>query len=67
MKTISISLIFSISLSFCFNKMIAQEKQVYPLFNHVYLSVHNMDLSLKFYTKAFDLKVTNRFNQLDVT
>jgi len=29
--------------------------------------VHNMDSSLKFYTTAFDLKITNRISQLDIT
>jgi predicted enzyme related to lactoylglutathione lyase len=67
MKAISISLIFNIALSLCFNKAAAQDQQVCPAFNHVYLSVHNMDSSLKFYTKAFDLKVTDRFTQLDIT
>ena len=67
MKAISISLIFSIVLILCFNKAVAQDQQVYPVFNHVYLSVRNMDSSLKFYTKAFDLKVTDRFTQLDIT
>jgi catechol 2,3-dioxygenase-like lactoylglutathione lyase family enzyme len=67
MKVISISLIFNIILIFCFNKAVAQKQQVYPAFNHVFLSVHNMDSSIKFYTKAFDLKVTDRFTELDIT
>src|SRR5215470_2809007 len=38
-------------------QVIAQQ-QTPPAFNHVYLAIHNIDSSLKFYTKAFDLKVT---------
>ncbi len=45
----------------------AQSQQVPPAFNHVYLAVHNMDSSLQFYSKAFDLKVTDHFNLLDIT
>jgi predicted enzyme related to lactoylglutathione lyase len=67
MKAISISLIFNIVLILYFNKTVAQNQQVYPVFNHVFLSVRNMDSSIKFYTKAFDLKVTDRFTQLDIT
>jgi catechol 2,3-dioxygenase-like lactoylglutathione lyase family enzyme len=66
MKAILISLIFSFALDSWLNDAIAQEQQS-PAFNHVYLAVHNMDSSLKFYTKAFDLKVTDRFSQLDIT
>jgi catechol 2,3-dioxygenase-like lactoylglutathione lyase family enzyme len=67
MKAISISLIFSIILILCLDKADAQDQQVYPVFNHVFLSVRNMDSSVKFYTKAFDLKVTDRFTQLVIT
>ena len=66
MKTILISLIFSLASNLCFNDAAAQDQQL-PAFNHLYLAVHNMDSSLKFYTKAFDIKVTDRFNQLDIT
>ena len=48
-------------------QVIAQNQQAPPAFNHLYLAVHNIDSSLKFYTKAFDLKVTDHFNQLEVT
>src|SRR5436309_6499557 len=44
----------------------AQSPQLHPVFNHVYLAVRNLDSSLKFYTTAFDLKVTDRFTQLDI-
>lgn len=67
MKATSFSIVLSIVSSLCINKGDAQSQQVTPAFNHVYLAVHNMDSSLKFYTTAFDLKVTDRFNQLDVT
>ena len=67
MKANPVSLSLSIVLSLSLNKAIGQNQQVPPAFNHVYLAVHNMDSSLKFYTTAFDLKVTDHFNQLDVT
>jgi predicted enzyme related to lactoylglutathione lyase len=66
MKAILMSFVFGLVLSLCFNNAVAQDQQL-PAFNHLYLAVHNMDSSLKFYTKAFDLKVTDRFNQLDIT
>ena len=67
MKAILISLIFSLVFNLSFlNDAVAQDQQL-PAFNHVYLAVHDMDSSLKFYTKAFDLKVTDRFDQLNVT
>jgi catechol 2,3-dioxygenase-like lactoylglutathione lyase family enzyme len=37
-----------------------------PRLNHLFLSVANIDSSLAFYTKAFDLTVTNRLTQLKI-
>ena len=61
--------IFNLILNAIFTTLAAQrpkESSLFPVFNHVYLAVHNMDSSLKFYTTAFDLKVTDRFNLLDI-
>lgn len=66
MKAILTSLIISLAFNLCFSDAAAQVQQL-PVFNHVYLAVHNMDSSLKFYTTAFDLKITDRFNLLDIT
>lgn len=38
-----------------------------PRFNHVMLHVSNLDSSLAFYTKAFDLQVAQRIDSLTVT
>lgn len=38
----------------------------YQRFNHVFLSVNNVDSSLGFYTKAFGLEISDRFNELNV-
>ncbi len=40
---------------------------VSPRFNHVMLFVSNLDSSVAFYTRAFDLKVTQRLTKLTVT
>lgn len=56
-----------IAICFCCDKAISQSQPYHPVFNHVYLSVRNIDSSLKFYTKAFDLKVTDKFTQLEIT
>ena len=66
MKTIPSVICFSFYLCVCFPSR-AQVQQGNPAFNHIYLGVHNMDSSLKFYTTAFDLKITNRISQLDIT
>ena len=66
MKTIPSVICFSFYLCVCFHSS-AQVQQGNPAFNHIYLGVHNMDSSLKFYTTAFDLKITNRISQLDIT
>ncbi|MGE0554449.1 MAG: VOC family protein [Gemmatimonadales bacterium] len=38
-----------------------------PRFNHVMLYVSDLDASIAFYTRAFDLKVTQRIDTLRVT
>ena len=38
-----------------------------PRFNHVMLTVANLDSSVAFYTRAFDLEVTERITSLTVT
>jgi catechol 2,3-dioxygenase-like lactoylglutathione lyase family enzyme len=38
-----------------------------PRFNHVMLYVSNLDSSITFYTKAFDLQVAQRIDSLTVT
>lgn len=38
-----------------------------PRFNHVMLTVANLDSSVAFYTRAFDLKVAQRITSLTVT
>ncbi len=43
-----------------------KSKQLSPRVNHVMLYVTDLDLSIEFYTKAFDLQVTNRLDQLIV-
>lgn len=40
---------------------------VTPRFNHVMLTVANLDSSVAFYTRAFDLEVTQRITSLTVT
>jgi len=62
-RSATVSIVFA---TFC-DCAFGQPQQVPPAFNHVYLAVHNMYSSLQFYTKAFDLKVSDRFNQLDIT
>lgn len=37
------------------------------MFNHVLLQVSDMDRSLRFYTTAFDLRVTNKFSDITYT
>lgn len=66
MKTVLMCVIVSLVLDFWFQYAGAQSKQSHPAFNHVYLAVRNIDSSIKFYAKAFDLKVTDHFTQLDI-
>lgn len=65
-KLVSGTLIVLIGLSLCASKKMEQRNDT-AVFNHVYLGVHNLDTSLLFYTKAFDLKVTDRFTELQYT
>ena len=67
MKPVSALMAISVCLVVLVHNVSAQPQQARPAFNHVYLGVHNIDSSLAFYTKAFDLKVTYRISQLDVT
>ena len=45
----------------------AKEAALTPRFNHVMLTVSNLDSSITFYTAAFDLKVSQRISVLSVT
>jgi catechol 2,3-dioxygenase-like lactoylglutathione lyase family enzyme len=67
MKPIPTAICFSLFWGACFHNAAAQDQQVTPAFNHIYLGVHNMDSSIRFYTTAFDLQITNRLSQLDIT
>ena len=37
-----------------------------PRFNHLMLSVTDLDASIKFYTTGFDLQVTNKLKKIEV-
>jgi lactoylglutathione lyase len=43
------------------------DTKVSPRFNHVFLAVADLDRSIDFYTKAFELEVTKRLKQLKRT
>ena len=45
----------------------AREVALSPRFNHVMLSVSNLDSSITFYSAAFDLQVAQRITELRVT
>ena len=45
----------------------AHQDTLSPRINHVMLYVSDLDTSVKFYTRAFDLKQTNRLSRLEVT
>ena len=45
----------------------AKEAPLSPRFNHVMLTVTNLDSSITFYTAAFDLQVAQRITELKVT
>ena len=45
----------------------AKEAPLSPRFNHVMLTVTNLDSSITFYTAAFDLKVSQRITEMRVT
>ena len=67
MKSVPTAICFSLLCGAGIHNATAQGQQVNPVFNHIYLGVHNMDSSIRFYTAAFDLKVTDRISQLDIT
>ena len=54
MKNIYSFIALAIILTSCGSK-----EPLSPRFNHVFLVVSDMERSVEFYTKAFDLKVTN--------
>ena len=45
----------------------AKEAPLSPRFNHVMLTVTNLDSSITFYTAAFDLQVSQRITEMTVT
>lgn len=45
----------------------AREAPLSPRFNHVMLTVTNLDSSVAFYTAAFDLQVAQRITEMTVT
>ena len=45
----------------------AKEAPLSPRFNHVMLTVSNLDSSITFYTAAFDLQVSQRITEMRVT
>lgn len=53
-KSINILFTIAIILTSC-----GKKESLSPRFNHVFLNVSDMERSVDFYTKAFDLKVTN--------
>ena len=67
-KSIVFLLLVIGSLFSCTPKEITtEETMVSPRFNHVMLYVSDLEASVGFYTKAFDLKVTNRLDSLHIT
>ena len=38
-----------------------------PRFNHVFLYVSNLDSSIQFYEAAFDVRVSQKFSELEIT
>jgi catechol 2,3-dioxygenase-like lactoylglutathione lyase family enzyme len=67
MKPVPALLVITACLVLPIHNATAQAQQARPAFNHIYLGVHNIDSSIAFYTKAFDLRVTYRISQLDIT
>lgn len=58
--------IYSLLMVFILISCGLKEPQL-PKFNHVFVKVSNLERSIEFYTSAFDLKVTDRIEQLVVT
>ena len=66
MRMIFLLLITVILISACSTTKMKGGNPLRPRLNHVFLSVSNIDSSIAFYTKAFDLVVTNRLTQLRI-
>jgi catechol 2,3-dioxygenase-like lactoylglutathione lyase family enzyme len=66
MKINLLAISFTFVLSHFFSQAISQTPLT-PRFNHVFLYVSNLDSSLQFYEAAFDVKVVNRFTELEIT
>jgi|GEM_PF-4795937 len=64
--TCKIYIINLLFILFSCNKTILS-KAVSPRINHVMLYVSNLEKSIGFYTRAFDLQVTNRLDTLIAT
>ena len=60
MKLLKLFIVFLL-LSSCESKQATS-----PRFNHVMLSVTNLDASIAFYTTGFDLQVTNKIKKIEV-
>ncbi len=60
-------LVFLLVLILFFSCNHTERKPISPRINHVMLYVSNLDASVAFYTKAFDLQQTNRISQLKIT
>ncbi len=61
-KTLIYSLLVLVTFSQCTET--SQQKTISPRINHVMLYVSNLDSSIAFYTKALDLKLTNKLDTL---
>ena len=59
-------LIISVLLTACSTTKPGSDSVLRPRVNHVFLSVANIDSSVAFYLKAFDLKETNRLSVLRI-
>ncbi len=62
-----IQLSFSILLILGSCTQPVEQETLSPRFNHVMLYVSDLEASVDFYTKAFDLEVTNRLDSLRIT
>ncbi len=60
MKLLKLLLVFVI-LTSCESKQATS-----PRFNHVMLSVSDLEASVKFYTSGFDLQITNQLKKIEV-
>lgn len=64
-KSLLFGICLALGLSGCDSH--TESKMVSPRFNHVLISVTDMERSVAFYTTAFDLEVTNRLTKLEAT